>query len=137
MSETNQQQTFTGGCLCGNIRYTVTGNPIAPLVCSCAHCKKLSGGPMTAWVGFLLQGFSWDGPGGEPTWFATWPGVNRGFCPQCGARICALDDGASAVFVTIMSLDDHSVVVPEVQRFPEDAVSWLPQVPVGDRATAV
>jgi hypothetical protein len=128
MSETNHQQTFTGGCQCGRIRYTATSEPFYPHVCSCDHCKRLSGGPMMAWVGFPLTGFGWDGEGGEPTWYATVPGAGRGFCGTCGSRVGALDDGSTAMFVTIMSLDDQRAFTPQNQHFREDAVSWLPQV---------
>lgn len=55
--------------------------------------------------------------------------AGRGFCGDCGSRVCALDDGSDAVFVTIMSLDDDRVFVPRNQHFRDDAVSWLPQVP--------
>ncbi|MFD0261271.1 GFA family protein [Kitasatospora indigofera] len=135
MSDTGQQQTHTGGCLCGRIRFTAAGAPFYPHVCSCAHCKKLSGGPMMTWVGFPLAGFSWDGEGGEPTWYAEFPGAGRGFCPTCGARMCALDDGSEAVFVTLMSLDELTLV-PENQHFRDEAVDWLPQVPHKDPAPA-
>ncbi|MFF1459367.1 GFA family protein [Streptomyces sp. NPDC058330] len=129
MSEIDQQQTRTGGCLCGKIRYSANSRPFYPHVCSCPHCRKLSGGPMMAFVGLPLSGFAWDGPGGEPTWYATSPGAGRGFCGDCGSRVCALDDGSDAVFVTVMSLDDDGVFVPRNQHFRDDAVSWLPQVP--------
>lgn len=85
--------------------------------------------------GVPLKGFSWDGEGGEPTWYAEFPGAGRGFCPTCGARMCALDDGSEAVFVTLMSLDELTLV-PENQHFRDDAVSWLPQVPHKDPAAS-
>lgn len=32
-----------GGCLCGNVRYSVEGEPITKALCHCSDCKKISG----------------------------------------------------------------------------------------------
>ncbi len=84
-----------------------------------------------AWVGFPEEGFAWTGPGGEPTWFQTYPAtgtqpaIERGFCPKCGASVASRGDEAEFVGVTIMALDDHSGLVPEHQSFKDNAVPWL------------
>ncbi|MBB5915682.1 hypothetical protein BJY24_004594 [Nocardia transvalensis] len=31
---------MNGGCLCGNIRFSATGDPDFPHLCSCEHCQK-------------------------------------------------------------------------------------------------
>ncbi|MFE2426975.1 GFA family protein [Streptomyces sp. NPDC059373] len=128
MSTTPDTTVRTGGCLCGQIRFTVTGDPDYPHVCSCTHCKTLSGGPMMAWVSFNLGGFTWTGPGGEPSWHYTWPVSKRGFCPDCGSQVCAQDDGAESIALTFFALDDSADLVPVNQSFRDDAVSWLPQI---------
>lgn len=35
-----------GGCLCGAIRYQVTGEPYLAGVCHCTLCKKRTGSPL-------------------------------------------------------------------------------------------
>ena len=30
-------------CLCGQVRYDVTGNPMAVIICHCKNCQKQSG----------------------------------------------------------------------------------------------
>ena len=34
---------FTGGCLCGAIRYEVTAEPIRTFCCHCDSCRKATG----------------------------------------------------------------------------------------------
>ena len=34
-----------GGCLCGDIRYTVTADPLRVTICHCRFCQKSTGGP--------------------------------------------------------------------------------------------
>ncbi|MFE7804520.1 GFA family protein [Streptomyces sp. NPDC057430] len=71
----------SGGCLCGKVQFTVTGEPDYPHTCSCQDCQGLSGAPMMSWVSFPLDGLAWSGA--EPSWHYTWPDSKRGFCPSC------------------------------------------------------
>ncbi|WP_024799703.1 GFA family protein [Nocardia sp. BMG51109] len=123
---------YEGGCLCGQIRYRTTGKPDWPHLCSCPHCQKLGGCPVMAWVDFANDTFEWTGPGGEPHWYATFPTTRRGFCPTCGSTVAALDDDAEMMGVTLMSLDDHTSLVPEHQSFKDHAVRWLPVLATTD-----
>jgi hypothetical protein len=125
----NTGKARTGGCLCGDIRYEVTGAEDFPHTCSCEHCQKLSGGPMMSWVSFPVAGFTWIGPGGEASWHYTWPDSKRGFCPRCGSQVCAIDDGSDSICMTMSSLDDPREFTPVKQSFAENSVHWLPVAP--------
>ena len=39
----------TGGCLCGAIRYRITGAPVEALYCHCRMCRRAHGAPVVAW----------------------------------------------------------------------------------------
>jgi hypothetical protein len=119
---------YEGGCRCGNIRYRADAAEIWPHLCSCRDCQILSGGPVMAWVGFPADSFSWTGKGGEPTWFYTFPGIGRGFCPTCGSTLASKGDVEGEAGVTIMSLDDPATLIPEHQSFKADAMPWLPTI---------
>ncbi|WP_455711187.1 GFA family protein [Streptomyces atroolivaceus] len=73
----------TGHCQCGRISYQVTGVPDDLHLCSCVHETRISGVPAVLWVGFPLNSLIWTGLGGEPKWYATYPTLRRGFCPDC------------------------------------------------------
>ncbi|MEY9955744.1 NUDIX domain-containing protein [Streptacidiphilus sp. MAP5-52] len=121
-----------GGCQCGRLRYLATGSPDWPHSCSCRHCRHLSGATEMTWVSFELSEFAWTGPGGEPAWHATWSDSRRGRCLDCGSQVCALDDGATSIAVTLTSLDDPNELMPVHQSFRDDALLWrepLPTVP--------
>lgn len=119
------KRVYTGGCLCGCTRYTVGGPPEFPHYCSCPHCQRWSGAPAVAWADFPLASFQWVGPGGEPTWYWTYPDSRRGFCPSCGGSICALDDGVDTICLTLASLDNSRGIVPISQSFKRTAPRWL------------
>ena len=118
---------YEGGCLCGRIRFRGDAEAGWPHVCSCPHCQRLAGGPLTAWVDFPLAKFEWTG-GSEPTWYHTFPTTKRGFCPTCGSLVAALDEGSDVMGITMMALDDHSALTPVHQSCKETAVPWLPVV---------
>ncbi|MYV96221.1 GFA family protein, partial [Streptomyces sp. SID1034] len=52
------------------------------------------------WVGFATV--SWTGEGGEPTWYETFPGeAKRGFCPNCGSRVAAIDSDIPEIGINV------------------------------------
>ncbi len=42
--------TYKGGCLCGRIRFSATGEPRFPHTCSCGQCQRHSGSLTLCWV---------------------------------------------------------------------------------------
>lgn len=116
---------YSGGCLCGHVRYRIAGAPTRPHFCSCRMCQRWSGAPIVAWVDFPRDAVSFDGPGGVPTLFRSSATSQRGFCPRCGGTLCAVDDGSDKICMTIATLDDSHAIVPTSQSFPDFAPAWL------------
>jgi hypothetical protein len=94
-------------------------------LCSCEHCTLLSGSPATAWVGFRREDLTWTGPGGEPTWYSTWPTLHRGFCPRCGTHLVSVADDSEVIMVATFSLTEQSGLEPAGHSFREAAVPWM------------
>ena len=46
-----------GGCLCGAVRYRVTGDPVAATLSHCQSCRRASGGTNVAWAVFDKAAF--------------------------------------------------------------------------------
>lgn len=82
----------SGGCLCGSIRFEVTGEPGNPHTCSCDICQRHSGAPSLAWVEFERDVVTWTGEGGAPSTFRSSDYSSRAFCPVCGSTLGAIDD---------------------------------------------
>ncbi|MFD5920688.1 GFA family protein [Kitasatospora sp. NPDC058201] len=122
----------SGGCLCGRIRFTVTGPVDDPHVCNCRDCAKRSGAPFQWWVGFPTVGLEWTGEGGEPTWYDTYPGeTSRGFCGTCGSHIAARDYGDDTMIgILATALDDYGTdpeLAPTNLNRVAEAADWLAQ----------
>ena len=84
-------QALTGGCLCGAVRYKVSGDQIFSGRCYCNDCRKTSGTGHSAVFAVPEQTVSITGkltdytkPGGSGQSFT------RRFCPVCGSRIAGV-----------------------------------------------
>ncbi|MBM7066104.1 GFA family protein [Actibacterium sp. 188UL27-1] len=72
-----------GGCLCGVVRYRVTG-PLRPVVaCHCQQCRKTSGHHVAA-TSALRGDLRIEG---AVTWYHSSPEARRGFCGICGSNL--------------------------------------------------
>jgi hypothetical protein len=92
-----------GGCLCGGVRYSITGplNPV--LACHCSMCAKTTGNyaAMTACELADLRMRSED----TLRWYASSPSVDRGFCSRCGGNVFWKQKDSTQLYITAGSLD--------------------------------
>ena len=73
----------TGSCLCGAVRFTVTG-PMRPVIaCHCSQCRKTSGHHVAATSARRDR----IAVTGEVTWFQSSATARRGFCGTCGSNL--------------------------------------------------
>ena len=73
----------TGGCLCGQVRFKVTGEMRPVVACHCEPCRRLSGNYVAA-TSAPLRDVSITG---DVRWFQSSDIARRGFCPTCGANL--------------------------------------------------
>ena len=108
-----------GGCLCGRIRYRVTGEPVAATLCHCADCRRASGGTNVAWTVFDQDRFEWLA--GEPASYSSSPGIHWLFCRDCGSTVgYRRAERPRHMDITTGSLD-------EPDRFPPGDEIWIGQ----------
>lgn len=96
---------ISGGCLCGEIRYRVTGDSVFSAICHCPSCRHASGAPLVAWALFSQSDLTIDS--GSPAVFASSPGVQRSFCSACGTPLLYESTNLPGlVDITVFSFDD-------------------------------
>ena len=117
--------THTGGCICGEVRYEVEGEPEMCLFCYCDLCTKRIGTDGYGGAMFPESGFK--RLQGEPSSYATVSDagrtVHRFFCGNCGSHLWG-ETELGLVSIAAGSLDDPSVFKPEGVVFTEDAPPW-------------
>jgi hypothetical protein len=116
-------QFHEGGCLCGAVRFRVSGTPRYSVICHCATCRKASGAPSVAWLTFALSQFEFLS--GEPRIYRSSPGVIRRFCGTCGSGISyETAKYPDSIDLTTMTLDDPQSFPPTGEVWLEHRVSW-------------
>lgn len=115
---------FTGGCLCGAVRYRAWSPPLRGVICHCAICRRHSGAPALAFVHFAAGSFEWTTA--PPAWYRSSRFAQRGFCPHCGSTLGMREDVlADRVQVCIGSLDDPSRVRIDDHVWTRSRVPWF------------
>ena len=115
--------TMEGGCLCGGIRYRVSGD-CGVTHCHCIHCRKLGGTAFVTWVEAARSNFDWLQ--GQPAEFTPRPGVTRSFCANCGSPLTYQNhEYPDSIDVTAGSLDDPSGLEPDDHVWFDRRLPWL------------
>jgi hypothetical protein len=126
---------YTGGCQCGQVRYTLTAEPTRLVACHCKECQRQSGSAFG--MSMLVQEASLTvtGQTKQFTRIADSGNENTGvFCPNCGVRIYHIPKYATGVLVLKPgTLDDTSWLRPEYFVWMKSAQGWVP-VPDGVKA---
>ena len=119
-------QGFSGGCLCGAVRYSSKVDPQFVGHCYCVDCRKSSGTGHCTHLVIPADAFSISGA----VKFYDHPAdsgniVSRGFCPNCGSPLYSKNSGmAGLVFLRVSSLDDPEIVKPQMIVYASRAPSW-------------
>jgi hypothetical protein len=112
-----------GGCLCGAIRYRVTGPPRSTSLCHCDSCRRATGGPSLAWA--IFDEDMVEIVKGALAIYRSSPGVERGFCASCGASLSYARANRPGLFdVSTASLDDPETFPPTKEIWTEERLSW-------------
>ena len=121
-------KTNEGGCLCGAVRYRVTGEQLRGTICHCTTCRRWSGAPFLSWALFNQNQFVWVT--GEPASLSVTPAVIRKYCAQCGSPLTfEFTDSGEIVGVTTGTLDDPDNFRPTRHNWTSSEVAWLKNVP--------
>ena len=128
-------QTCTGGCLCGTIRYRLTGPSLFESQCCCRDCQRATGTGHTTIVGVLKGQLAVAGTPKVYTSTGESGGtVSRHFCGTCGGLLYTSGSlPGEVIMIQAGSLDDPGVVTPQNVIYAKDAVAWdvfAPGLPV-------
>jgi hypothetical protein len=122
-------QIHSGGCLCGEVRFTTTGRPVQVLVCHCTMCQRATGSAFSIEPVFLKERVELQGSS-----LATYQhrsadhgrSLDFSFCRTCGNRIgLTLQRFPSVQVLYGGTFDDPSCLAPSSHIFTESAIPWL------------
>ncbi|KAL0259542.1 hypothetical protein SLS55_005279 [Diplodia seriata] len=125
----------TGGCLCGNLKYSFDGEPVGVAACHCIPCRRTSNS--THSTNLLVPAPAFKSLGGTPkNWSRTGDSgkpVTSNFCPECGVLCWVTGEAMPGVLIVKAgTLDDLSLVEtkykPKIEVYCRNKFSWLADV---------
>ena len=135
-------EDLTGGCLCGEVRYRITGVPVEAQYCHCRMCQRAHGAPVIAWLTVPLDAFAVTQ--GNPVAYRSSAKAFRHFCASCGTPLTWREaDNPRLLDVSIGSLDNPEAVAPTMHVWTDSRITWfetadhLPRYPTNDRPKPV
>jgi hypothetical protein len=119
-------ETIEGGCLCGAIRYRITGPARFVSQCCCKDCQKATGTGHTTIIGIDKSQLELRGTPATYTNRGDSGGeVTRHFCGTCAGRLYTSGTlPGPVIMVQAGSLDDPSRISPESVIYTKDATAW-------------
>jgi hypothetical protein len=112
-----------GGCLCGEVRYEVSGTPRDITHCHCEDCRRSSGAAFVTWASFRRDAFRFTA--GKPR-EVIWAGRFREFCRDCGTPLTFLSaPDADEIDVTVCTFDSPALVEPADHTWTADRLPWI------------
>lgn len=116
--------SFGGQCFCGSIRYEIAGPSKYQCFCHCDSCRRAAGAPYVAWATFVRDKFHIVR--GQLSEHRSSQHALRGSCGNCGTSLTYCHDRRSDdIDVTLVTLDDPSVLVPKSHIWVEDKLPYV------------
>jgi len=132
--------THTGQCLCGQVRFSASTEPLGARMCWCRDCQRIASGSATVNVLFPEEAVAYQGAMATIELVAdSGNRVERGFCPLCGAQMYSktVEPAGLPMRVRAGTLDDPGLIAPTAIIWAASAPGWasldpsLPHYPQG------
>ena len=94
--------SMTGGCLCGEVRFTASDVETSYHACHCGMCRRWAGGPLFATTVGEVHFENDDALAIYES--SKW--AERGFCSQCGSNLFYRLKDSHAYFMSVGAFDD-------------------------------
>ena len=119
------ESPLEGGCLCGAVRYRIDAPPLWTGYCHCTTCRRSTGAPVTMFIGARSKAVRFTA--GERTTYASSPGVQRGFCAECGTPLTyeAERFPGETHFFYVSTFDEPQAFAPMFHVYYEERLKWL------------
>jgi hypothetical protein len=120
---------FKGKCFCGDVKYNVTEEAIAFVVCHCTDCQALSGGGPAHIQVVTKDSLKIDDPSKRIADFSSKADsgnlVTRHFCSRCGTPMFeTLEADPSIRLVKSGTMDDASQLKVDATVYTSSAQPW-------------
>jgi hypothetical protein len=117
---------ITGGCLCKQVRFEASAQPIAMRLCWCRDCQYFASGNATVNVVFRSEAVKIQGELRDYQSVAdSGARMHRRFCPNCGTHVfSASESRPHLLIIRNGALDDTELLEPSATIWVDSAPQW-------------
>lgn len=125
MSE-HKQDSATGQCLCGAIKYQVKNIGSRMGHCHCTMCRKFHGAAFATFGEVKTEDFEWLSGADHLRTYTADNGTQRQFCDICGSSLIfkPSNDSGELVEFALGTLDTEIPQKPDAHIFRKYAAGW-------------
>jgi hypothetical protein len=118
--------SFSGGCSCGAVRYSISAEPVRGFQCQCRDCQMDSGGGHSSVFVFPQAALKISGEVREIARTSDRGAIKRkGFCPSCGVSIYNKPNNIpDMIGIYVGSLDDATTFKPAAIYYAARGHAW-------------
>jgi hypothetical protein len=118
--------SFTGGCLCGGIRFEVEPPTKWCAHCHCSLCRRAHGAGYITWFGVARDQFRIDDSEQLLTWYRSTSAARRGFCSRCGSTLFFEGDRwPDERHIVLAVMDGPIDREPQAHVFFDSGAPWI------------
>ena len=110
-------KTYRGGCFCGAVQFTVTGEPAAMGYCHCESCRHWSAGPVNAFSLWKPEALEVTRGADLIGTYNKTPVSSRKWCRTCGGHVFSEHPPLGLV-------DVYAAVIPDLPFRPAVHVNY-------------
>lgn len=115
-----------GSCLCGAVRYEVSGSVHDVHNCHCSMCRKSHGAAFSTFARLTASDLHIVAGSDYVRSYRSSAPIERTFCSTCGARLTVRFDGMpQAVWVSLGIFDDDAGLRPDTHAFVGSKAPWV------------
>ena len=116
---------YSGSCLCGTVRFEISGEFESFFLCHCEYCRKDTGSAHAANLFSSTATLKWTAGEGKVTQFQL-PGTRhaKSFCSMCGSALPKLQMDGKLLAVPAGSLNSEVRTRPTAHIFLASRASW-------------
>jgi len=115
-----------GGCLCGQVEFSVEESFRAFYQCHCQQCRQLTGSAFASNLFTRPDNIKWM-KGGEKVVNYEHPSreFSKAFCETCGSALPFINKSGKSLIVPAGSLLDLPSKLPQANIFMAEKAAWL------------
>ena len=115
--------TIKGGCLCGKLRYEVSGPLFDISHCHCSMCRRQHGAAFATYADFDPDDFKWTAGEELVKIYQSENGDGWCFCSECGSTLAGSTRGR-VTSITLGTVEGDPGIRPESHIFAGSRASW-------------